>query len=424
MVEAALRSGTADRRCVFEVFARRLPTGRRYGVVAGTGRLLEALGDFRFDADELEFLRRHAAWSTTQTAAWLADYRFTGDVDGLRRGRAVLPGLADPHRRGHLRRGVVLETLVLSILNHDCAIAAAAARMVTAARGRPCIEMGSRRTHEEAAVAAARAAYLAGFAVHLQPGGRPAVRHPHHRHRGARLHAAARRRADRVRRRRSPRWARTPRCSWTPTTSARASATRSRWPGRTSAPSGSTPATCRCWPTQSRALLDSLGATETKIVVTGDLDEYAIAALAAEPGRRLRRRHRAWSPARARRPPAWSTSWSRCDGPRRWPSAPSTRPPSAAGRRRCAGTSRPAPPPRRSSCRRASPRPQPTTGRCSVRSWSTASRWRCRRWTTSRGAPARVPASPIPWEGLKLSARRPGHPGRPSYPQLEEGALR
>jgi hypothetical protein len=52
---------------------------------------------------------------------------------------------------------------VLSILNHDSAVAAAARRMTAAAQGRPCLEMGSRRTHERAAVAAARAAYIAGF---------------------------------------------------------------------------------------------------------------------------------------------------------------------------------------------------------------------------------------------------------------------
>ena len=52
---------------------------------------------------------------------------------------------------------------MLSVLNHDCAVAAAAARMVSAAGDRPLVEMGGRRTHEDAAVAAARAAYLAGF---------------------------------------------------------------------------------------------------------------------------------------------------------------------------------------------------------------------------------------------------------------------
>ena len=57
MLDAALRDGTASRRCVFEVFGRRLSGGRRFGVVAGTGRLLEAIRDFRFGEDELRFLR-------------------------------------------------------------------------------------------------------------------------------------------------------------------------------------------------------------------------------------------------------------------------------------------------------------------------------------------------------------------------------
>ena len=59
MIEAALRSGRAHRRCVFEVFGRRLPGGRRFGVVAGTGRVLEAIADFRFGTPELDWLSNH-----------------------------------------------------------------------------------------------------------------------------------------------------------------------------------------------------------------------------------------------------------------------------------------------------------------------------------------------------------------------------
>jgi nicotinate phosphoribosyltransferase len=57
MVDAAIQSGTADRECMFETFARRLPDGRRYGVVAGTGRLLEQISKFRFTDEELSWLR-------------------------------------------------------------------------------------------------------------------------------------------------------------------------------------------------------------------------------------------------------------------------------------------------------------------------------------------------------------------------------
>ena len=80
------------------------------------------------------------------------------------RATSTSPAARSSPSRGSLGECIVLETLVLSVLNHDSAIASAAARMVTAAAGRPLVEMGTRRTHEEAAIAAARAAYLAGFA--------------------------------------------------------------------------------------------------------------------------------------------------------------------------------------------------------------------------------------------------------------------
>src|SRR5689334_23102826 len=160
MLEAALRSGTAQRRCVFEVFARRLPAGRRYGVVAGTGRLLEALESFTFGDAELALLEQIV---DDDTLRLLQQWRFRGSVWGYGEGECYFPGSPLLVVEGTFAEAVLLETLVLSVLNHDSAIAAAASRMTVAAQGRPCLEMGSRRTHEEAAVAAARAAYVVGF---------------------------------------------------------------------------------------------------------------------------------------------------------------------------------------------------------------------------------------------------------------------
>lgn len=91
MISAALKDGTASRSCVFEVFSRRLPTGRRYGVVAGTGRLIELLKDFRFDPAEVGYLRSAGIVDET-TAAWLTSYRFTGDVEGYPEGELFFPG--------------------------------------------------------------------------------------------------------------------------------------------------------------------------------------------------------------------------------------------------------------------------------------------------------------------------------------------
>ena len=163
MVQAALARGTAHRRSIFEVFARRLPEGRRYGVVGGTGRLLDAIARFRFDQAALADLERRAVVDEP-TLSWLADYRFTGDVWGYGEGECFFPYSPLLVVEASFAEAVVLETVVLSILNFDSAVASAASRMTSAAGARPCIEMGSRRTHEWAAVAAARAAYVAGFA--------------------------------------------------------------------------------------------------------------------------------------------------------------------------------------------------------------------------------------------------------------------
>ncbi|GGK05963.1 nicotinate phosphoribosyltransferase [Pilimelia anulata] len=281
MVGAARADGTADRRCVFEVFARRLPAGRRYGVVAGTARLVELLRDFRFDPAAVAFLRDHGVVDGP-TAEWLAGYRFSGDVDGYAEGELYFPGSPILTVSGTFAECVLLETLVLSVLNHDCAIAAAAARMVTAARGRGLIEMGSRRTHEEAAVAAARAAYLAGFThtSNLAAGARYGIPTA-----GTAAHAYTLLHDDEP-----AAFAGQVARLGPDTTLLVDTYDISQGIRNAIAAAGTGLRAIRIdsgdlsvLAQHSRELLDSLGATETKIIVSGDLDENAIAALAAEP---------------------------------------------------------------------------------------------------------------------------------------------
>jgi nicotinate phosphoribosyltransferase len=279
MVAAALADGTASRRCTFEVFARRLPEGRRYGVVAGVGRLLEELSRFRFGDAELE---RLSGIVGPQMIEYLGDYLFTGDVDGYPEGELFFPGSPILSVSGTFADAVVLETLALSVLNHDCAVAAAAARMVTAAAGRPLIEMGSRRTHEEAAVAAARATYLAGFTAtsNLEAGRRYGIPTT-----GTAAHAYVLLHDDELAAFRGQ-----VACMGAKTTllvdtyDIRAgieNAIEAAGPGLDAIriDSGDLGELAR----QAREQLDGLGATGTRIVLSGDLDEYAIAALRAEP---------------------------------------------------------------------------------------------------------------------------------------------
>ncbi|HEY0716567.1 MAG TPA: nicotinate phosphoribosyltransferase [Streptosporangiaceae bacterium] len=281
MLQGALHSGAAGRRTIFEVFARHLPHGRRYGVVAGTGRLLDALEQFRFDEADLDFLRASNIVDDV-TLRYLQSYRFTGNIWGYAEGDCYFPGSPIVVVEGTFAEAVILETITLSILNHDCAIASGASRMASAAGPRPLIEMGSRRTHEMAAVASARAAYLAGFSstsnlrAHRQYGipsaGTSAhaftLVHDNERHAfTTQLETMGRDTTLLVDTFDVPRAVRT--------------AVELAGPelGSVRIDSGDLPVLAH----QVRGLLDELGAKNTRIVLTGDLDEYSIAALAAAP---------------------------------------------------------------------------------------------------------------------------------------------
>jgi nicotinate phosphoribosyltransferase len=279
MLQAALADGTAHRHCVFEVFTRRLPTGRRYGVLAGTGRFLEALQAFRFAPAELDYLGQ---FLDTRTLDFLADYRFTGSISGYAEGEVFFPGSPVLEVEGSFAEAVLLETLILSILNYDSAVASAASRMTSAAGGRPCLDMGARRANEHAAIAAARAAVIAGFAgtSNLAAGMTYAVPTI-----GTSAHAftlvhdnelaAFRAQVESL-------GVDTTLLVDTfdvPRGIANAVAAAGPVLGSIRLDSGDLGAQAA----EARRLLDALGAKGTKIVVTSDLDEHAIAALAAAP---------------------------------------------------------------------------------------------------------------------------------------------
>jgi nicotinate phosphoribosyltransferase len=281
MLQAALHSGAAHRKSVFEAFARRLPDGRRYGIVAGTGRLLEGVADFRFGGPELDFLRRTGVVNR-ETLDYLAEFRFTGDIWGYAEGEAYFPNSPILIVESTFAEACILETYVLSVLNHDSAIASAASRMITAAGNRPCIEMGSRRTQEESAAAAARAAVIAGFdsTSNLEAGRRYGIKTVGTAaHSFTLLHDTEREAFE------------AQIASLGSGTSllvdtydveaAVRTAVDLAGPqlGAVRLDSGDLVAQAQ-W---VRQLLDQLGNENTKIVVTSDLDEYAIAALQAAP---------------------------------------------------------------------------------------------------------------------------------------------
>lgn len=281
MLDAAIASGRHERECVFEVFARRLPDGRRYGVVAGTGRLLDLIADFRFSDAQLVWLRDN---QVVDAAAinWLADYRFSGNIWGYQEGEIYFPGSPVLVVEGTFAEAVILETLILSVLNYDTAVASAAARMVSAADGRPLAEMGSRRANEHSAVAAARAAYIAGFGAtsNLEAGrtwGIPTM--------GTAAHSFTLLHDSEEEAFRAQVAVLGPGTTLLVDTYDVTAAVElavkvaGQGLGAVRIDSGDLPAQVAA----VRRQLDSLGATATRITVTNDLDEYTIAALRAAP---------------------------------------------------------------------------------------------------------------------------------------------
>ena len=281
MVQAALRSGKADRESVFEVFTRSLPPGRRYGVLAGTGRLLEAIKNFRFGASELEFLLSQDIVDQA-TADWLSNYKFSGSINGYREGELFFAGSPVLRVESSFAEAVLLETVILSILNYDSAVASAAARMRYAAGDRYLAEMGARRANEHAAVAAARAAYIVGFdaSSNLEAGrsyGVPTMGTSAHSF--TLLHDTE---SEAFKSQLDSMGTDTTLLVDTYDVEAAVREAVRLTDGKIAAvrlDSGDLTVAAR----KVRSLLDELGATETKIVVTSDLDEYTIAALAAAP---------------------------------------------------------------------------------------------------------------------------------------------
>jgi nicotinate phosphoribosyltransferase len=151
MLQSALESGVAHKRGVFELFNRRLPEGRNYGVVAGTARAIEAINDF---------LNDHL---NEETIEYLRNFHFTGTVYGYPEGELFFPYSPVLTIEATFGEAILLETLLLSIMNYDCAVASAASRLRVAAKNIPLQELGARRVNEDAAVVAARAAYIAGW---------------------------------------------------------------------------------------------------------------------------------------------------------------------------------------------------------------------------------------------------------------------
>jgi len=162
---AAYHANGRDERASFELFARKLPKGRSYLIVAGLEQALDYLRDLSFSADEIEYLRGLPAFDhvSLEFFDYLRDFRFTGEVWAMPEGTLAFAGEPLLRVTAPLIEAQIVETYLLSTINFQTLIATKAARIVEAAHGRGIVEFGSRRAHGfGAAVYAARAAFIGG----------------------------------------------------------------------------------------------------------------------------------------------------------------------------------------------------------------------------------------------------------------------
>jgi nicotinate phosphoribosyltransferase len=154
-----------DCRATFELFVRHLPRERSYLVAAGTDSALEYLETLRFTEADARFLRNQPAFQTVSDSFfdYLQTFRFTGDVQAVEEGTLIFAEEPILQVTAPALEAQIVETYLLSVINFETLVASKAARVVSAARGRDVLEFGTRRAHgPEAGVRAARAAYVGG----------------------------------------------------------------------------------------------------------------------------------------------------------------------------------------------------------------------------------------------------------------------
>jgi nicotinate phosphoribosyltransferase len=166
MLASYFHQGRHQEPAVCEMFVRRLPKNRRFLVVAGLERALQYLEGLRFTDAQIEALKGVPGLKRAMTQPfieYLRGFRFTGDVCAMPEGTVAFENEPLVRVEAPLGEAQLVETFLLSTINHATMIASKAARVVLALDGRPALEFGSRRTHPDAAVDVARAAFIAGF---------------------------------------------------------------------------------------------------------------------------------------------------------------------------------------------------------------------------------------------------------------------
>lgn len=151
-----------NQKVVFDMFFRRNPFNGGFSILAGNETLLDAVTEFRFSDDDIEFLRTQKIFEEG-FLEFLKDWHFTGDLYTMDEGTVIFPQEPLVRIHANLIEAQILEGLILNIVNFQSLIATKTARVYLAAKGAPIMEFGLRRAQgPDGAMSATRAAYIGG----------------------------------------------------------------------------------------------------------------------------------------------------------------------------------------------------------------------------------------------------------------------
>ena len=162
MSQGYFANGYKDRITYFDVFFRQCPDGGGFAIAAGLEQIIHYIQELHFDPEDIEYLRSRKIFSE-EFLAYLADFRFTGDIWAVPEGTPIFPREPIITVRAPAIQAQLIETYLLLCINHQSLIATKANRVVRAAQGRTVLEFGSRRAQgADAAMLGSRAAYIGG----------------------------------------------------------------------------------------------------------------------------------------------------------------------------------------------------------------------------------------------------------------------
>ena len=150
-----------DEAATFDMFIRKLPPNRSYFIFAGLEQVLLFLENIAFTEDQIRYLKTQGL--KENFLEYLESFKFTGDVWSVPEGSIVFPDEPLIRITAPIIESQLVETFILNTVNLQTMIATKASRVICAARGKPVIEFGLRRTQgTDAGMKAARCSYIAG----------------------------------------------------------------------------------------------------------------------------------------------------------------------------------------------------------------------------------------------------------------------